>query len=1169
MCDSAVENSSCLVHKHVRETRDDELEMECGGCPLGELEEWQPPCSRDVNAFSPTPFWITHRDPLAWRGLPPVGEDMPPYSVCPAPYRWMREEQLRDVVETHQIDLPPPSDHDREQGWVNEPERQRILLNRFWGELEEDRSLIFFYCNHGNPIGDGPARLLVGASRLSALGPQLMFGKTPEYGADHPVWSRRVTHAFPEQGVRLPLQEYLRAGQALDGLVCTMSDDGAKAFSFVSEHVPDDIAVGALERLVQATEKVRRDGLLEGDWETRLAWLDEALGETWVGRGPLPGIGSVFRSLGMERGIAFQRSELSDSSRSRQELWEKVEALLSGRHQPEDEAAFYEGLKRARQRWRALPQERQELLAVLARFELSVDQVDRIGEPRRRHESGIEASEAEIVTNPFLLFEQDEGMAESPRVALDTVDRGLVLDAGRWVGEEGRVPGDDLTRIRATMVAELEGAAEAGDTFLPLDELLDRVEGHFPERRRCDTDVDLVLGNLDFFDESLHVVAEQEEPAYVALPRLREAEQTIAAIAERRCRGELEPAGEEPDWSGRLAEALSTGAAGLSDAAEDRARAEKLDVLKLLYRRRLSVLTGRAGTGKTSVVRAFLDGIQEGEGMQSMLLLAPTGKARVRLTTATGRQAETIHQFLLRNKWLRQDTLAIRRAPGSTQGASTVVVDEASMIPVDLLGVLLRALDLNEVRRLIFVGDPNQLPPIGAGRPFVDLVSWLEAEEERRACIARLHERVRHESVDSRALLLADGYLRETPPPGNDELLASVARAESEGDLAVNFYAGAGELRGALWEAIDEAIESGEEDDHAVFTRSLGGEGPTGEAAESWQVLSPIRIGSGGTEDLNRQIQQRYKAGLLELSRRRKGTFGDEEIVWTDKVMQTANRGRPGWPKRIGLDYVANGEIGVVLGTDRDGKHLDVAFSTQPDVTYRYYGDDAGEELQLAYAITVHKAQGSDFDRVILIVPAQARTLSRELLYTALTRFRQRVTLLVENDVSTLAEYRRPDRSEVALRNSNLFEPQLRPIDSGVPFPNRLIHRASDGTLVRSKSELVVMETLLKMGMSVRYEHRLDSRSGPEDFRLPDFTILFEGEVYYWEHLGMLDVSSYARGWARKRKWYESNGFLDRLITSADGGGEGLRVPEIEERAERRILRREPRGPDEPGFAEA
>ena len=151
-------------------------------------------------------------------------------------------------------------------------------------------------------------------------------------------------------------------------------------------------------------------------------------------------------------------------------------------------------------------------------------------------------------------------------------------------------------------------------------------------------------------------------------------------------------------------------------------------------------MCGRAGTGKTSVLKVFLKGLEELEGKRPILLLAPTGKARVRLMDRTKRDdgsvrdAYTIHQFLMRHNWLNPENFALKLQGGDQHGAPTVIIDEASMIPMDLLGVLFRALDLNKVSRLILVGDPNQLPPIGPGRPLVDIIAWLEADDERKKC---------------------------------------------------------------------------------------------------------------------------------------------------------------------------------------------------------------------------------------------------------------------------------------------------------------------------------------------------------------------------------------------------------------------------------------------------
>ena len=196
------------------------------------------------------------------------------------------------------------------------------------------------------------------------------------------------------------------------------------------------------------------------------------------------------------------------------------------------------------------------------------------------------------------------------------------------------------------------------------------------------------------------------------------------------------------------------------------------------------------------MLKVFLKGLEELDGKRPILLLAPTGKARVRLMDRTkrddgsARDAYTIHQFLMRHKWLNPENFALKLQGGEQHGAPTVIIDEASMIPMDLLGVLFRALDLNKVNRLILVGDPNQLPPIGPGRPLVDIIAWLEADEERKKCLARLMERARHEDHDSQALQLADGYLRDDTTPGDDDMLSRVAREDVGGDLEVRLLAG-------------------------------------------------------------------------------------------------------------------------------------------------------------------------------------------------------------------------------------------------------------------------------------------------------------------------------------------------------------------------------------------
>jgi hypothetical protein len=231
-----------------------------------------------------------------------------------------------------------------------------------------------------------------------------------------------------------------------------------------------------------------------------------------------------------------------------------------------------------------------------------------------------------------------------------------------------------------------------------------------------------------------------------------------------------------------------------------------------------------------------------------------------------------------------------------------------------------------------------------------------------------------------------------------------------------------------------------------------------------------------------------------------------------------------------------------------------VQFSTQPESAYYYARKLVEEELELAYALTVHRSQGSDFDIVFLVLPKNASTLSRELLYTGLTRFRKKMVLLIERDTAVLEKLRNPQFSDTLLRNTNLFVLAVRPESVSRYYAEHLIHRTSTGILVRSKSELVVAETLTRLGISYDYEKKLEAKDDPSDFRLPDFTVSYEGDTYYWEHLGMLSVPSYKEQWDRKRQWYEYNGYLGRLITSEDGPDGSLDVGEIERTARKRIL---------------
>jgi hypothetical protein len=349
--------------------------------------------------------------------------------------------------------------------------------------------------------------------------------------------------------------------------------------------------------------------------------------------------------------------------------------------------------------------------------------------------------------------------------------------------------------------------------------------------------------------------------------------------------------------------------------------------------------------------------------------------------------------------------------------------------------------------------------------------------------------------------------------------------------------------------------------DMRFFNARKGEKRGAAETAEGWQILSPVRSAAHGVPDLNRLIHKRFREPLIEASRKegwqRKfpKPMGSEEIVYGDKVINLANtdpklwwnKHRKVYPSKDDA-YIANGEIGMAVGYFwRRGQpdlrwKLEVEFSSQPGFKYDFTSRDFSEEgnavLELAYALTVHKSQGSEFGTVILVLPNPCRLLSRELLYTALTRQKDRVVILHQGPRSELRKYSSDDRSETARRLTNLFiAPSPIEVD-GRFFEEHLIHRTARGEMVRSKSEVIIANALAAKGLDYAYERPLTIHGVT---KYPDFTIedMESGRTIFWEHCGMLHVPSYRRRWEEKLAWYREH---DIAPHEQNGGANGTLV---------------------------
>ena len=221
---------------------------------------------------------------------------------------------------------------------------------------------------------------------------------------------------------------------------------------------------------------------------------------------------------------------------------------------------------------------------------------------------------------------------------------------------------------------------------------------------------------------------------------------------------------------------------------------------------------------------------------------------------------------------------------------------------------------------------------------------------------------------------------------------------------------------------------------------------------------------------------------------------------------------------------------------------IEVEMASQPGITYKYKpwefdAENGTPPLELAYALTVHKTQGSEFGKTFVVVPNPCRILSRELLYTALTRQRDKVVILHQGDFRDLLQYSKEGASEINRRMTNLFTSsapvEIKVNNKSVFLDERLIYLTENGDLVRSKSEWIIADKLKAAGIKYQYEQPL-MLDGFE--RLPDFTIRDDDSntVWYWEHNGMLSDDEYKKRWERKKKAYIKAG----ILPIEEGGGE-------------------------------
>ena len=499
--------------------------------------------------------------------------------------------------------------------------------------------------------------------------------------------------------------------------------------------------------------------------------------------------------------------------------------------------------------------------------------------------------------------------------------------------------GDDPCRLRAAIEYELAHNAGNGHVFLPREKLLAATA------QLVDVDTDMVETALDKLIDSFAVV---EKPiANVRgcyLPRMYQAETFVA----QRLLSMLRTPVEQLRQVDKTIDAIEK-EQGVSYAPLQR------QAVRMAAEGSVLLLTGGPGTGKTTSLRGIV-ALYRRMGLD-VALLAPTGRAAKRLGEVTDCDAQTIHRALGMSYNEMTGQVAFKKNGSDPLEAHAVIVDEMSMVDLELMQALLEA--LRPGCRLVLVGDPDQLPSVGAGNVLGDL---LRSTVVPTVSLTQVFRQAEQSAIIRNAHAVNLGQ-----PPQLDS---------NQGDF---FF--------LCRRSPDRLVQTVVELCRDRLPKNMN------VPADQIQVLSPTRKGACGTAALNRALQAALNPPAAG---KRQKQWGDVTFRVGDRVMQTKNNYDVLWEKDDGTagSGIFNGDVGVIQDIDSSGELIVLRFDDRTAT----YTADLLSQLDMAYAITVHKSQGSEYPAVILVsAPAAPSLMVRGVLYTAITRAR-RMLIMVGDD---------------------------------------------------------------------------------------------------------------------------------------------------------------------------
>lgn len=523
-----------------------------------------------------------------------------------------------------------------------------------------------------------------------------------------------------------------------------------------------------------------------------------------------------------------------------------------------------------------------------------------------------------IYEDPYLLMEEGIG-ADFEKVDAFAVGQGILAD--------------DHRRVEAGVRYELSFNLSEGHTFLPEEKLIAATA------QLLNLDPEQIPDTLDRMEQGERIFRQKiRNVTAVYLPELFEAETFCSNRLLMLRNQRLRSIGDAERYI-QVAEQES----GMTFSEKQR------EAIRAAEEEGVMLITGGPGTGKTTILRGILS-LYDQVGIR-YVLAAPTGRAAKRLTEVTGREASTIHRLLEAKLDPASGKTVFMRDENNPLKAEAILVDEMSMVDVVLLYRLLQAIP--QGKRLIMVGDPDQLPPVGPGSPLRDI---LKSGALRTVSLTEIFRQAAQSRIVMNAYSVNRGQMPDLQnrkdgdfffmPRQTDEEIARTVCELCSRRLPANMHIPADQI----------------------------------------QVLTPSRKGGTGTASMNALLQKVLNPPSPAKAERKRG---DTVFRVGDRVMQIRNNYDMLWRSRDGSQVgagVFNGDVGIVEALNLDQETLAVAFDDRiVDYDYAQLG-----ELELAYAMTVHKSQGSEYRAVILAAGnVSPYLLYRKVLYTAITRARK------------------------------------------------------------------------------------------------------------------------------------------------------------------------------------